>query len=85
MSIYLFTKIENAALFSPFFHQNLNVEQLFLVCFGALFAGNAPEVFPDFVVEGIDFGGFGVSDDVIGGTVHSMLLSAYKLYKRRCF
>lgn len=78
MSIYRFIKQSAKALFSPFFHQNLNVEQLFPVCFGAFFAGNAPEVFPDFVVEGIDFGGFGVSDDAIGGTVHSMLLSAYK-------
>ena len=85
MSIYLFIKIENAALFSPFFHQNLNVEQLFPICFSAFFAGNAPEVFPDFVVEGIDFGGLGVGNGAAGGTVHSMLLSAYKLYKRRCF
>ena len=85
MSIYLFAKIENVTLFSPLFHQNLNIEQLFPICFGAFFAGDAPEVFPDFVVEGIDFGGFGVGDGAIGGAVHSMLLSAYKLYKRRCF
>ena len=85
MSIYLFIKIVNAALFSPLFHQYLNVEQLFPICFGAFFAGNVPEVFPDFVVERIDFGGFGFGDCAIGSTVHSMLLSAYKLYKRRCF
>lgn len=78
-------KIENAALFLPLFHQNLNIKQLFPICFGALFAGNAPEVFPDFVVEGIDFGGLGVGNCAIGGAVHFVLLSAYKLYKRRCF
>lgn len=71
--------------FSPLFHQYLDVEQLFPICFGAFFAGNAPEVFPDFVVEGIDFGGLGVGDGAIGGAVHFVLLSAYKLYKRRCF
>lgn len=80
MSIYRFIKTERKSPFSPLFHQYLYIEQLFPVCFGALFAGDAPEVFPDFVVEGIDFGGFGVSDDAIGGTVHSMLLSAYKLF-----
>ena len=85
LSIYLFTKIENAAPFSPLFHQYLYIEQLFPICFGAFFAGNAPEVFPDFVVEGIDFGGLGVGDGAIGGAVHFVLLSAYKLYKRRCF
>lgn len=85
MSIYRFIKQSAKALFSPLFHQYLDVEQLFPVCVGAFFAGDAPEVFPDFVVEGIDFGGFGVGDCAIGSTVHSMLLSAYKLYKRRCF
>ena len=72
-------------IISPLFHQYLYIEQLFPVCFGAFFAGNAPEVFPDFVVEGIDFGGFGVGNGAIGGAVHFVLLSAYKLYKRRCF
>ena len=85
MSIYLFIKIEGSTLFSPLFHQNLNIKQLFPVCFGALFAGDAPEVFPDFVVEGIDFGGLGVGDCAVSGTVHFVLLSAYKLYQRRCF
>ena len=75
--MYLFIKAEDAALFSPLFHQYLYIEQLFPICFGAFFAGDAPEVFPDFVVEGIDFGGLGVGDGAIGGTVHSMLLSAY--------
>ena len=63
--------------FSPLFHQYLYIEQLFPICFGAFFAGDVPEVFPDFVVEGIDFGGLGVGDGAIGSTVHSMLLSAY--------
>ena len=48
-------------------------------------AEDAPEVIPDFVVERIDFGGFGVGNGAIGGAVHFVLLSAYKLYKRRCF
>ena len=85
MSIYRFIKTERKTLFSPLFHQYLDVEQLFPICFGALFAGDVPEVFPDFVVEGIDFGGLGVGDGAIGGAVHFVLLSAYKLYKRRCF
>ncbi len=56
--------------FHPFF-TNICISSSFSQSgFGAFFAGNAPEVFPDFVVEGIDFGGFGVSDDAIGGTVH---------------
>lgn len=60
------------------FHQYLDIEQLFPICFSAFFAGDAPEVFPDFVVEGIDFGGFGVGDCAVSGTVHFVLLSAYK-------
>ena len=48
-------------------------------------AEDAPEVIPDFVVERIDFGGLGVGDGAAGGTIHSMLLSAYMLFKRRCF
>lgn len=71
-------------LISFLFHQYLDIEQLFPICFSAFFAGDAPEVFPDFVVEGIDFGGFGVGDCAVSGTVHFVLLSAYKLFKRRC-
>ena len=85
MSIYRFIKTERKSpIFTPF-HQYLDVEQLFPIGLGSLFAGDAPEVFPDFVVEGIDFGGLGVGDGAIGGAVHFVLLSAYKLFKRRCF
>ncbi len=38
-------------LISFLFHQYLDVEQLFPICFSAFFAGDAPKVFPDFVVE----------------------------------
>ena len=72
-------------IFLLFFHQYLDVEQLFPICFGAFFAGNAPEVFPDFVVEGIDFGGLGVGDGAIGGAVHFVLLSAYMLFQTQMF
>ena len=50
MSIYRFIKTERKTLFSPLFHQYLDIKQLFPICFGTLFAGDAPEVFPDFVV-----------------------------------
>ena len=83
--LYVLVEISLKTPFSSLFHQYLDVEQLFPICFGAFFAGNAPEVFPDFVVEGIDFGGLGVGDGAIGGAVHFVLLSANKLYKRRCF
>ena len=67
------------------FHQYLDVEQLFPIGFGSLFAGNAPEVFPDFVVERIDFGGFSIGDGAIGGIVHYFLLSAYMLFQTQMF
>ena len=35
------------------FHQYLDIKQLFPIGFGSLFSGDAPEVFPNFVVEGI--------------------------------
>ena len=67
------------------FHQYLDVKQFFPICFGSLFARNAPEVFPDFVVEGIDFGGFSIGDGAIGGIVHYFLLSAYMLFQTQMF
>lgn len=80
MSIYRFIKQSAKALFLPLFHQYLDVEQLFPICFSSLFAGDVPEAFPDFVVEGINFGGLGVGDGAAFGTEHSILLSAYKLF-----
>ena len=67
-------------IFLLIFHQYLDVEQLFPIGFGAFFAGDAPKVFPNFVVEGIDFGGFSIGDGAIGGIVHYFLLSAYRLF-----
>ena len=72
-------------IFLLIFHQYLDIKQLFPICFGAFFAGNAPEVFPNFVVEGIDFGGFSISDGAIGGIVHYFLLSAYMLFQTQMF
>ena len=72
----IFRKMSSSLLL----HQYLNVEQLFPVCFRPLFAWNTPEVFPDFVVQRIDFDGFGIGDGAIGCTIHFELLSAYKLF-----
>ena len=40
-------------IFILLFHQYLDIKQLFPIGFGSLFSGDAPEVFPNFVVEGI--------------------------------
>ena len=66
-------------IFLLIFHQYLDIKQLFPIGFGSLFSGDVPKVFPNFVVEGIDFGGFSIGDGAIGGIVHYFLLSAYML------
>ena len=67
------------AAFSFLFHQYLDIEQLFPICLSAFFAGDAPEVLPDFVVQGFDFGGLGVGDWAKSGLVHITSLR----YKRK--
>ena len=67
------------------FHQYLDIKQLFPIGFGSLFSGDVPKVFPNFGVEGIDFGGLGVGDGAIGGAVHFVLLSAYMLFQTQMF
>lgn len=72
-------------IFLLLFHQYLDIKQLFPIGFGSLFSGDVPKVFPNFVVEGIDFGGFSIGDGAIGGIVHYFLLSAYMLFQTQMF